>query len=189
LLELAALWRASILLDEADIFLERRSKSDILRNAMVGIFLRLLEYHQGVLFLTTNRVECLDEAFSSRINIALFYPPLDAMSRKEIWKNFLLESRQDRSEKSSQSKHKKRAMKKEEEEIKSSGFDFDNLSSFNLNGRQIRSCVRTARAIANSEKLPLSHAHLVQTIQVSLDFAQQFLDHNDRNTLILHCSA
>src|SRR5690348_1764601 len=37
------------------------SKNDILRNAMVGIFLRLLEYHQGVLFLTTNRVECLDE--------------------------------------------------------------------------------------------------------------------------------
>lgn len=25
---------------------------------MVGIFLRLLEYHQGVLFLTTNRVKC-----------------------------------------------------------------------------------------------------------------------------------
>jgi hypothetical protein len=34
-----------------DIFLERRTEQDIKRNAMVGIFLRLLEYHQGVLFL------------------------------------------------------------------------------------------------------------------------------------------
>lgn len=32
--------------------LEKRSENDIVRNAMVGIFLRLLEYHQGVLFLT-----------------------------------------------------------------------------------------------------------------------------------------
>ena len=35
-----------VLIDEADIFLERRSDNDIVRNAMVGIFLRLLEYHQ-----------------------------------------------------------------------------------------------------------------------------------------------
>jgi hypothetical protein len=151
---------------------------------MVGIFLRLLEYHQGVLFLTTNRVECLDEAFSSRINIALFYPPLDHHSRKEIWKNFLLESRQDRSEeKSSKSKSKKRINKKEEEEVKAAGFDFEALAGFNLNGRQIRSCVRTARAIANSEKSKLTQGHLVHTIQVSLDFAQQFEDHNEKGLI------
>jgi hypothetical protein len=38
--------------------LEKRTENDVKRNAMVGIFLRLLEYHQGVLFLTTNRVKC-----------------------------------------------------------------------------------------------------------------------------------
>ena len=31
-----------------DIFLERRADHDIARNALVGIFLRLLEYHQGI---------------------------------------------------------------------------------------------------------------------------------------------
>ena len=42
--------------------MERRTKSDILRNAMVCVMLRLLEYYTGVLFLTSNRVESLDPA-------------------------------------------------------------------------------------------------------------------------------
>ena len=37
----------------------------------VGVFLRLLEYHQGVLFLTTNRVKSFDSAFHSRIRSCL----------------------------------------------------------------------------------------------------------------------
>lgn len=37
LLELAALWRASILLDEADIFLERRYAAMADGDAMIGI--------------------------------------------------------------------------------------------------------------------------------------------------------
>jgi SpoVK/Ycf46/Vps4 family AAA+-type ATPase len=55
-----------MLIDEADIFLEKRSTEDIERNAVVGTFLRLLEYYDGVLFLTTNRVHNFDEAFYSR---------------------------------------------------------------------------------------------------------------------------
>jgi len=167
LLELAALWNASLLLDEADIFLERRSRNDILRNAMVGIFLRLLEYHQGVLFLTTNRVDCLDEAFSSRISVALYYPPLDSSARGEVWKNFLLESshRNAKIVKAKSSRHTKK------QDLQ---FDFDELSSFELNGRQIRSCVQMARALANSENKVLSQTHLVQTVLLSLEFSKQF---------------
>ena len=44
-----------LLLDEADVYLERRSINDLMRNSLVSIFLRLLEYFQGILFLTTNR--------------------------------------------------------------------------------------------------------------------------------------
>lgn len=40
------------------------------------MFLRVLEYYNGILFLTTNRVGTLDEAFKSRIHISLYYPPL-----------------------------------------------------------------------------------------------------------------
>ena len=74
ILDVATAWDAVIGLDEADVFLEARDEHDIVRNAMVGVFLRLLEYHQGVLFLTTNRVKNIDSAFYSRISVALQYP-------------------------------------------------------------------------------------------------------------------
>ena len=43
ILDMASRWNAVILLDEADVFLEKRADNDIHRNAMVGVFLRLLE--------------------------------------------------------------------------------------------------------------------------------------------------
>lgn len=76
-------------MDEADVFLERRSVHDLQRNALVSVFLRLLEYFQGILFLTTNRVETFDEAFQSRIHIALRYNDLDVKAKKIIWNTFL----------------------------------------------------------------------------------------------------
>lgn len=54
---------------EADVFLEQRSLHDVQRNAMVSVFLRVLEYHSGVLFLTTNRIRTVDEAFLSRFSM------------------------------------------------------------------------------------------------------------------------
>lgn len=73
---LAHLWDCVLLLDEADVFLSRREVYDLNRNALVSVFLRVLEYYSGILFLTTNRVGHLDEAFKSRIHISLYYPPL-----------------------------------------------------------------------------------------------------------------
>jgi len=73
-------------LDEADVFLEKRTINDINRCALVGIFLRLLEYHDGIIFLTTNRVECFDPAFKSRISMALHYEDLTSDARATIWK-------------------------------------------------------------------------------------------------------
>lgn len=182
LLELAALWNASILLDEADIFLERRSRNDILRNAMVGIFLRLLEYHQGVLFLTTNRVDCMDEAFSSRISVALYYPPLDKSARGEVWKNFLVASPH-RNKDYVAKKSSKKGKSKSSSSTKSE-YDIESLAAYELNGRQIRSCVQMARALANSESKLLSQKHLVQTIELSLDFAKQFEHSKPTNDVI-----
>lgn len=45
----------------------------------------MLEYYAGVLFLTTNRIGDFDEAFSSRIHISLYYPPLKRSSTKKIF--------------------------------------------------------------------------------------------------------
>lgn len=70
---LAHLWDCVLLLDEADVFLSQRSQLDMKRNALVSVFLRVLEYYNGLLFLTTNRVGTIDEAFKSRIHLSLYY--------------------------------------------------------------------------------------------------------------------
>ena len=51
-----------------------------------SVFLRILEYYSGVLFLTTNRVGTLDEAFKSRIHMSLYYPPLNLTQTEAIFK-------------------------------------------------------------------------------------------------------
>jgi SpoVK/Ycf46/Vps4 family AAA+-type ATPase len=43
--QLAHKWGCVLLLDEADIFLQKRDKADIKRNSIVSVFLRVLEYY------------------------------------------------------------------------------------------------------------------------------------------------
>ena len=42
-LDLCGPWHALVLIDEAEMLLERRTKSEVVRNAMVCVMLRLLE--------------------------------------------------------------------------------------------------------------------------------------------------
>ncbi|TGJ75550.1 hypothetical protein E0Z10_g10983, partial [Xylaria hypoxylon] len=72
-LSLGERFGAIVLLDEADVYLESRRNKNIERNGLVSVFLRALEYYRGVLFLTTNRVQTFDAAFTSRIHVALHY--------------------------------------------------------------------------------------------------------------------
>jgi len=153
ILEVATAWNAVVLIDEADIFLERRSENDIVRNAMVGIFLRLLEYHQGVLFLTTNRVRCFDEAFHSRISVALHYEALDARARAAVWRNFLEKAGVCEGD--------------GEESLRST-----ELGEYELNGRQIKNTVRLAQALAQSEGVPLAKRHITRTVHVARQFQE-----------------
>lgn len=84
----AARWNAVILLDEADIYIAKRG-SDINRNAIVCVFLRVLEYQTGVLFLTTNLPETVDDAIASRCiaRIDIDRPGTDNL--KLIWRTLL----------------------------------------------------------------------------------------------------
>ena len=82
-------WNAVLLFDEADIFLSEREASDLERSAIVGIFLRLLDYYEGTFFLTTNRGEGIDKAFKSRVTLYLNYPELSAETRRKIWTSML----------------------------------------------------------------------------------------------------
>lgn len=71
------------------MFLEERQPTDPARNALVSVFLRVLEYYDGILILTSNRVGTFDEAFKSRVQLAVHYPALDETGRIEIWRNFI----------------------------------------------------------------------------------------------------
>jgi hypothetical protein len=77
-------WGAVMLIDEADVYIKKRD-DNITMNAVVGVFLRVLEYFNGLLFLTTNRVDDIDEAIVSRcIAMIKFHPPTRD-DRRKIW--------------------------------------------------------------------------------------------------------
>ncbi|MGL4407224.1 MAG: AAA family ATPase [Zoogloea sp.] len=77
-------WGAVMLIDEADVYIKRRD-DNITMNAVVGVFLRVLEYFNGLLFLTTNRIDDIDEAIVSRCIALIKYAQPDAEARRRIW--------------------------------------------------------------------------------------------------------
>lgn len=70
--KLAHLWDC-VLLDETDVVLSQRSKSDMKMNAPVSVLVQVLKYYNGPLFPTTNRVGAIDEAFKSCIHPSQYY--------------------------------------------------------------------------------------------------------------------
>ncbi|KAI0014216.1 P-loop containing nucleoside triphosphate hydrolase protein [Xylariaceae sp. FL0662B] len=143
ILEVAAKWDAVLLLDECDVLLAKRSVDDLDRNSIVAIFLRLLEYYRGMLFMTTNRVEAIDPAFQSRIHLTIQYPSLGIDARRQIWERFASKgsSLQPR--------------------------DFSELQSIDVNGRDIKNLVKTAQLLASHEQSPLSIEHIRTVLSVS----------------------
>lgn len=154
ILDIAHSWGAILLLDEADVFLEQRSIHDIHRNALVSIFLRLLEYFQGILFLTTNRVETFDSAFVSRIHLSLRFQDLTVRAKRTVWKLFIDRVRQQEG--------------MEVQNITDS--DLSDLARRDVNGRQIKNLVRAAQALAIHEEKPLSMVHIRRVIEVAESF-------------------
>ncbi|WP_315766026.1 MULTISPECIES: ATP-binding protein [unclassified Bradyrhizobium] len=77
-------WGAVMLIDEADVYIKRR-EDDMTMNAVVGVFLRVLEYFNGLLFLTTNRIDDIDEAIVSRCIALIKFTSPDAEARRRIW--------------------------------------------------------------------------------------------------------
>jgi hypothetical protein len=145
ILDVATKWNAVLLLDECDIFMEARDDDDIERNAMVGIFLRLLEYYEGILFLTTNRADNIDEAFYSRISLAMYYEALDEATRAKVWENLFAT-------------------------YKVKGIDPKQLATYELNGRKIKQVIRIATALAHAKKREVSLDDFKNVIGKEMEF-------------------
>ncbi|KAK8057864.1 hypothetical protein PG996_011801 [Apiospora saccharicola] len=153
-MHLGKIWDCVLLLDEADVFLEERTMADLARNSLVSVFLRILEYHEGILILTSNRVGTFDEAFKSRIQVAIHYDNLTRKSRKAIWRNFF-DMIEDSSEEANMPELEGR---------------LNELANEEMNGRQIRNALLTARQLAQHRKERLDWTHLDQVIKTSAAF-------------------
>ncbi len=137
ILELATSWDAVVLIDEADIFLAKRTEHNIMHNAIVSVFLRLLERYQGVMFLTTNRNSDIDEAFKSRISITIGFDKPNKEVRRSIWTNLL----------------------KASNTILSESDIFELSEKYDINGRQIKNAIRISQSLAKDEKVDVSKSH------------------------------
>ncbi|KAI1828403.1 hypothetical protein F4861DRAFT_181011 [Xylaria intraflava] len=84
---LANLWDCILLLDEAETLLSQREKKDnnLQKSSLVSVFLRTLEYYSGILFLTTNRPDVMDDAVKSRVQVNLQYPRLGLIETLAIF--------------------------------------------------------------------------------------------------------
>ncbi len=160
-LYLGKIWNCVVLLDEADVYLEERSMESLARNALVSVFLRVLEYYEGILILTTNRVGTFDESFKSRIQLALHYDRLKFKDRCLIWENFF----------------------RRLEKFAEVGIDFDDiyrhlkdLARNEMNGRQIRNAITTSRQLAKHQGKDLEFTDLQQVIKVALQFDKHTTD-------------
>jgi AAA+ superfamily predicted ATPase len=155
-----------VLLDEADVYLEARRARDIARNGLVSIFLRALEYYRGVLFLTTNRVQTFDTAFTSRIHVALHYKSLSDEDREKIWLNSF-----ERLERDSAGKVHISVATREY------AYESGDVQSLRWNGREIRNALQTAVALAETEaledgqdKVTVTDKHLRAVVKMSRGF-------------------
>lgn len=155
--ELATSWKAIVLIDEADVFLEARSLHDLERNAMVAVFLRHLEYYPAILFLTTNRVKTFDEAFLSRIHVALNFPSLSVEARRAVWTAFLTKAGVKIAPHSGISQE-----------------ELNKLIQRDVNGRQVKNATRTASSLALSRGESLCYRHLNEVLDVMNQFETEF---------------
>ncbi|KAJ6141696.1 hypothetical protein N7497_010795 [Penicillium chrysogenum] len=89
ILKIAKHFNAILLLDEADSFMASRTALNDNHNRLVTIFLRKLEYYQGILFLTSNRGAQFDDAILSRIHLTIEYENLTRYFRRDLWSTFL----------------------------------------------------------------------------------------------------
>jgi SpoVK/Ycf46/Vps4 family AAA+-type ATPase len=149
--ESAQRWNAIALIDDADVFLEERTLSDLERNAIVALFLSSLERYTGTLFLTTNRVGTFDEAFKSRIRLSLHFPNLTRKARGQVWKNHI---------------NSLNGAGGEDELLAR----LDELSQHELNGRQIGSVFLNAKQLAEYRWMDLRWDHIEYAIKATSNF-------------------
>ncbi|KAF2760974.1 P-loop containing nucleoside triphosphate hydrolase protein [Pseudovirgaria hyperparasitica] len=166
--KLAKHWGTILLIDEADIYMEHRKTRDLERNNLVAGFLRAMEYYQGILFLTTNRVGTFDDAFISRIHVSIHYPEFSEADRKEVWISFFRKLEAEKGDKMVVC-----------DDVKTYVTDDKDMRVVKWNGREIRNAFQTAVALAEVEdekvsadddRVVLKMSHIESIVKMSANF-------------------
>lgn len=125
------------------------SANDIHRNSIVSVFLRVLEYYTGILFLTSNRVTTFDDAFRLRIQVPIRYTHLNLASGVKIWRTLLqrVPGGADAGE-----------------------YGIRLLARHRLNGRQIKNAVKAAEGLARVERVKVGLHQLQQVTEMQAAF-------------------
>ncbi|KAH0436386.1 AAA family ATPase [Colletotrichum camelliae] len=150
-LDITRRWGCVLLIDEADVFLFKRGDAQLERNALVSVFLRRLEYFQGIVILTTNRRKDIDRAFKSRIHFRFHYPALNEADRLRIWQEMLGN------------------VTALVENLEFTDADLSSLAKRTMNGREIKNAVSSAASIVRANKETL-------TVEVVKDMLESLVD-------------
>ena len=120
----------------------------------------MLEYYEGILIMTTNRMGIIDIAFQSRIHLAVKYDELTTDLRKEIWVHFI------------------KTLRDKDKKVKVELLHrVDELAERPLNGRQIRNVLGIAQPMALSDtqhSRALTFEHVEDVIDQTLEFQDYF---------------
>ncbi|KAI0761382.1 hypothetical protein BD413DRAFT_617113 [Trametes elegans] len=113
-------------------------------------------HSRGLRHVEYYRVKAFDEAFLSRIHVALHFHNLTHDAHKQVWTAFL---------------------KKVGITIEDLGEEnLDELAKRDVNGRQIKNAVRTASSLSAKRGVKTTYAHLLATIdaveEITLEFAE-----------------
>lgn len=161
ILHFGRVWKCVILLEEAEIFLEKRTLGDSKRNALISVFTRKLESYNGVIILTSSNINSMDEVLRSRIQLSLHYGPLNLAQRSQIWETHLaqLESLESLFNPSAINISELRA-------------NLSMIVKYKLNGFEIGHAVRTARQLALWKGVPMG----LEEVQYAVSVAGRFDD-------------
>ena len=130
-----------------------------LTSSLVSVFLQALDDYDGIVILTSNRVGTFDPVIKSRIQLAFHYKDLGVAERKQIWQNLFAHLRS----------------------MDSNNIDFGDIEShvselaeYEINGREVRSAISTARKLARFKGEKMGFVHLDQALKMMGRFDAYF---------------
>ena len=156
----------------------------------LSVFLRILEYYNGVLFLTTNRVGKLDPAITSRVHLNLHYRRLQATEFRNVF-NLNIEKLEEIEEQRRAlfNEPKLYILKDEILQFASEHYHSTGSGRESWNGRQIRNAFLIAASLARYEaeqqdenfqpQLRASHFREVESVTREFDQFRKHLKGGD----------